>query len=459
MKLTVAVPALPDLRKAVVRLARAAKRLHLEPAPELVIDWSTKTERVQQHVTTYVDGHEVLNETVRRYAVETVNAEILLPELGVQASGGWSPIARLERLEEGSLDLVATGEHLKKCEPYRAAKLMRCEHCNANRRRNTTFILENGAGELKQVGGECLKAYTTELDRALAVFEFRSLIGEVLDVDAEDAGEPGGGRWSGARYGRSVHVLREALALCCRAIRQRGGFSPSRIEIPNRFGGEPTFEVNPGATWRIAQSWLLTPKPVITITPEILTQLRTAQAEQHVFSDKLLTYGEEQRALKRWQEAQPAAEDLAKADELLAWMEALQVDASDPQNEFLVQLKEIVRIGECSDRKLALIAAMPKAKARWDDEQLPKADAPKGRCAVEGVIQSVKHIEGQFGMQTKILVRLSTGARVYGTLPGALCGNIGDRIAFTAAFEPKPDDPTFAFYSRPTKAKVLAPAA
>jgi len=80
---------------------------------------------------------------------------------------------------------------------------------------------------------------------------------------------------------------------------------------------------------------------------------------------------------------------------------------------------------------------------------------------VEGVVVAAKLHESAYGVTTKIMVKLDDGRRCWGTCPTTLDefeidSLRGRRVAFTAAFERKDDDHSFAFFKRPTKSRRIS---
>lgn len=78
----------------------------------------------------------------------------------------------MERLQLGDFEVIAVIEHFKPENlihiikensivplKYRTAKSV-CEHCNSNRQRNKTVLLQDTNGNIKQVGTSCIKEYT-----------------------------------------------------------------------------------------------------------------------------------------------------------------------------------------------------------------------------------------------------------------------------------------------------------
>lgn len=99
---------------------------------------------------------------------------------------------------------------------------------------------------------------------------------------------------------------------------------------------------------------------------------------------------------------------------------------------------------------------------RAKQEEIRKATAqpaPEGRLTIKGEIVSTRTQDSRFGIVHKMLVLLETGAKVWGTIPSSADTDIkGKRCSFTATFERSKDDPTFGFFSRPTKFSLLTPA-
>lgn len=139
--------------------------------------------------------------------------------------------------------------------------------------------------------------------------------------------------------------------------------------------------------------------------------------------------------------------------------------------------------GNLSEKQAALIEKLTsEMDAKWAAfvarESAPKPEtdpAPTGRVQVEGLVIKEDWREGYMGGEVlKISVKLDNGSIVWGSAPSNLLsaprpsylietpysegeeGLRGKRIRFTATFEAKPDDPSFAFYKRPVKAEVIA---
>jgi hypothetical protein len=101
-----------------------------------------------------------------------------------------------------------------------------------------------------------------------------------------------------------------------------------------------------------------------------------------------------------------------------------------------------------------------------------KAEIEEGRRTMEGKVLTVRQQESHWGTTTKMLVKLTTGEKLWGSVPrtvktldGADFDTYdydsdtyplkGCRIRFVATVEVSKDDRYFGFFKRPTKAVVI----
>lgn len=98
------------------------------------------------------------------------------------------------------------------------------------------------------------------------------------------------------------------------------------------------------------------------------------------------------------------------------------------------------------------ILALMKPKAPAAEKVSAKVVAPltAGRQPIKGTVVSLKNVAGDYGMQLKMLVKLESGARVFGAVPAKIANTVkaGDEVSLTATVQPKEAD--FGFFSRPT---------
>jgi hypothetical protein len=127
--------------------------------------------------------------------------------------------------------------------------------------------------------------------------------------------------------------------------------------------------------------------------------------------------------------------------------------------------------GELSERQLAcLIQSIQRdidgARQREEaaaQRQAAGVTAPTGRATVEGRILSVKTYDSLYGPQWKMLVALTSGAKVFVTVPSSVLRAVRDPrdlrskgVRLTATFSPS-EDRTFAYGSRPTGELIPVP--
>ena len=91
-----------------------------------------------------------------------------------------------------------------------------------------------------------------------------------------------------------------------------------------------------------------------------------------------------------------------------------------------------------------------------EKEKASRRPAPTGRTIIRGEILATKTLDTRWGVTVKMLVQ-GPGWRVWGTRPTEIpTATRGDVVEFTATVSASDDDDSFGFYSRPTKAHVLA---
>jgi hypothetical protein len=142
-----------------------------------------------------------------------------------------------------------------------------------------------------------------------------------------------------------------------------------------------------------------------------------------------------------------------------------------------------LQYGEISPKQLALVIKIHNEELRRAAEPtFEPADAPVGKQTVEGTVLSTKIKETMYGDTLKMLVRVEVGDgtawKAWGTVPAAFGRALSDRqteqasaidapahierpplrgcrVRFSATFKQSPDDPAFAFFTRPTKPAIL----
>jgi len=104
-------------------------------------------------------------------------------------------------------------------------------------------------------------------------------------------------------------------------------------------------------------------------------------------------------------------------------------------------------------------AAVVKTVAQAAVDAITATPVVTGRIVLEGEIVSMKETVDFYGAKVVIVLKDDRGFKVYGRIPAKLLDaevNTGSRVRFTATVTESDKDKTFGFYSRPTKAEVLA---
>ncbi len=123
-----------------------------------------------------------------------------------------------------------------------------------------------------------------------------------------------------------------------------------------------------------------------------------------------------------------------------------------------------VRIGQLLDRLEEYAGTLEEEEVTEAIElldQLGKETAasrpvPTGRTIIRGEILATKTIDTKWGVTVKILIQ-GVGWRVWGSRPSEIStARRGDVVELTATISASDDDPSFGFYSRPSKAHVIA---
>jgi len=401
----VVVPAhlLEQLKAKLTKIVKKARRYNSDSS----IDFTVGLPRMERKsVFREIETGEI-SSVQNEYMVEVVDVTFSSPIPSIQ---GWSCVSCVTVVDGMSLFTNAV-DGIQIPDRYKSLGHV-CEHCNAQRRRNDTFIVTNGQ-QFKQVGRNCLADFlgTTSIQE----FVFNSTT--VLRYVEESFSEFGIGNYRDQR----VFDLTNILELAAVEIRKSGQFV-SRSKAYNE-GGHATAD-------------------------SVITMASMCQEAQTTSID---ITGEDR---------QLAADTLAfvrgMTDEYIATKEATF-------QPFLKNLRTIASVDRVLDRSVGLVcAAIPTYKRHMVDaeRQLRKdnaGEAPEGRCEIRGKVVSFKTYDSAFGTVQKFLIELENGSKVFMTVPSSLeWVDKGDVVKLTATFERK--ERTFAVGKRPSKAVVVTKA-
>jgi len=332
--------------------------------------------------------------------------DVLITGLGVKLDGGWHVIAAVDHATDG-MAAVAPGAPDGTFAKWTGAD-SNCESCGKNIKRTHTVVVRNEDGDEKQLGGQCATAFLG-VDAAIVW----SLV-EGLDELMMD--EEGGGG------GMQVMNPQVVVSVAVAVARIEGWLSKGKA---NECGGIPTADL---------VEWYLFGRGN-----------SDAELRKHV-----------QENYDRSTEAHAAY-----MTGLMEW--AATITGSDYLDAIRYMLTECEVV---SLRRLGVLASVPAAYDREVARRLEQERKESGdiapvpvtdkRVQVVGTVQSVKAVENEYGMTLKMVVAADEGYRLWGTVPSSVDVEAGDRVQFMAKVQPSRDDATFGFYSRPTKAEVLA---
>lgn len=157
-----------------------------------------------------------------------------------------------------------------------------------------------------------------------------------------------------------------------------------------------------------------------------------------------------------------------------AW-EIAQLDWS-PHNRQRPIIKDLVgkliKYGDLSEKQIAFLGKLVEQHDHWENnkekieaERQAEKEAAEPipfdnvRGTIKGKVLSVKQVDSDFGMMTKILVVADEGWKVYGSAPSSLLREGLERgcfVKFDAKVTVSKDDAKFGFFSRPTKAALIS---
>lgn len=225
---------LPKLEK----LARRATKLNLDP-----ITWEVlpaPSAEIRPYNNTIL-GPEAARGEFRPQIMAFNNNSAsdyiyLVPQVEVTINGlvpvlaDWSLVAKIEHNRELDTNLIHCVPGISfDSSPFRDRRT--CDHCNTDRFRNNTFILQSVAGELKQVGGNCLADYL----RSQSYADYIMQLGTFLDTWNEP--DPSNERDIYSMFGGyQAYPTERVITLAFACIRQFGFVSGrNEFNIPTKF--------------------------------------------------------------------------------------------------------------------------------------------------------------------------------------------------------------------------------
>lgn len=328
---------------------------------------------------------------------------------------GWEFVATLVLEDGGVIVRSAPGQE---CPPeYREeTTATTCDHCNARRRRLSTYVVRHQeSGEYKRVGSTCVQDFLGGKDpHKLADLAERVMVflGNLQDPDEMWTGGNVEPRWN----------LRRLLEVTSLVMRLHGWTSKGQV---------------------YDQGW-----GVATATQVVTYLWPGCDADRKFIRETGAT----------------TDVDAAAAEAALAWAEE-DLLGQDNLNDYQHNLAVIVRTGSARIKDMGLACSLlrahqrvlegerrQEAEARRQEEAKP---APEGREEVQGVILRTDIKANGYGERLVMTFLADDGWKAWGTVPSGPEVQEGDRVSFRATFQPKREDPTFAFFKRPTNLERL----
>ena len=291
-----------------------------------------------------------------------------------------------------------------------------CDHCaRANAGRRTLVVLAHEDGRQTVVGRTCVRDYIG-YDVEATLWPV-TLLESLTEAEREYAGLGGERAWPMPFF----------LTVADAVIREYGWMPKGRAQAEGRT-----------STASLVEMYLTA---------------RTADGQAKILPDGLPERPEV---------------DVAAA---IVWAQA----QAEADSDYLRNLAVLAGREYVTAKNIGLAASLLGAYARAEERRLERAaereaatPVLEGRIVITGTVLSIRHLDTDFGVVTKMTVRDDRGFTVRGTLPKALDfeygwdGSVtqagaekGARVTFTATVEASRDNPTFGFYKRPTKAALL----
>lgn len=297
-------------------------------------------------------------------------------------TNGYAFVGKLVHTSAGNIISLAPSEQgAETPAEWRTCKAT-CDHCGTSRRRAETFLIRTPDGTITRVGRNCLADFVAgDAAGFIALGQFQDIIREL----GEDDGGEGGG-WS-MFAPTTLHYL-----ACAVSSIEHHGFFKRGSE------GEPT--ANHAA-------FLAGSAP------------RDSKVE------------------KAWREQQPTEAHIARATEVLAWIQA-STETSDYMHNLRVATASII----AQSKFFGFIASAPQAYNREQGriaERAARAAAPDAghlgeigkRLDFTAVVVRVKAFESMYGEKLMIALRTDAGheAVTFTTGRGCSANDVGKRFA------------------------------
>lgn len=300
--------------------------------------------------------HENAQFVLQRFVLATVTGE--LPRVN-----GWAMRATLQHEDGGNILRTVPGYDSDLPLQYRTA-FPACEHCSLDRQRKDTYVLEHEDGSWKQVGRNCLADFIRSTDAEAWAEWAEVLAGLHEEVGSYEEGDEGMGSCRGQVY----YVAADLLAQVACIVRQDGFCS--RTEARNSFDCKQ-------ATVDFAMA---------LFDPKFRAQMKPAERERYTST----------------------AADTAKAEESIAWAQALEPNV---KQDYLWNIRLVAHKERLTAREAGLAGSIIVAHQRHLEQEVKRAyerqnslDEHFGtvgqRAEFRLTVIGTREIEGNYGLTT-----------------------------------------------------------
>lgn len=358
------------------------------------------------------EKHAQLNVRVSAVNVFAVTVEGVAPQVA-----GWEFGASIDHDPAGNVVTQVPGSSVVQVSDWVSAAAD-CGHCNLRRNRMKTYVLrESATGAFKQVGSTCIEDFLggSTAAQMAALADLWQVIDLAAGTDSDH--EYGAG---GIEGWTRVDVIAQAAAV----VREVGFLGKGAASEQGRPEQATAVAVLDALTWRPSKQEPVRPFPTV-------------------------------------------AADWDKAEAVIDFVDAL---SPKPSDDYLWNLQSAVARPVTVTKQLGLVVSAVSAYDREMGFQARKAaealiaDVPvpvtDERMAIEGTVLSTRLQEGDFGTVKKMLVQVFLGEGAYklwGNAPSAIWEvEAGDTVKFVARVKRSDKDESFGFWSRPTKAEIVA---
>lgn len=293
-----------------------------------------KTHRDAEGRLVVGEKKEIINTSDFQIATGRVREWLRLEVTGEAPKfAGWSLVGCLEplTLDDGGCENIVRAVPGESVPAEYRGRVGECDHCNARRRRNETFVVRHDDGSHKMVGRQCLKDFLGHANpHSLAA------AAQLLCELAQLCGEASDEGWGGGGYGEATWTIRHFLTITAAVVRLRGWVSRTKARDEERM-----------ATADIVLDRLIPPRP--------------ASREWQQWADEVDA-----------EAAKP--EHAATAERAVEWGLGLEPAAYETE-DYLYNVNLICRAGTVGRKTAGLAASIAAALARAEKTAQDAADA------------------------------------------------------------------------------------